>query len=133
VHVQEFVELVRQERMLDAISYSRTHLSPWAPLYQADLQRALTALAFKAGTACAPYAALFSDTAWLKLAELFRQDLYRLHSMPPASQLVVHLQVALWLAMPSECKLWTSAGAAAENVLDYPAGVWRSFPHNVCK
>ena len=46
---QEFVELVRQERMLDAIAYSRQHLSPWSDLYQADLQRALAALAFRAG------------------------------------------------------------------------------------
>ena len=46
---QEFMELVRQERMLEAIAYSRRHLSPWADLYQADLQRALAALAFRAG------------------------------------------------------------------------------------
>ena len=46
---QEFVELARQERMLEAIAYSRRHLSPWADLYQADLQRALAALAFRAG------------------------------------------------------------------------------------
>lgn len=91
--VQEFVELVRQERMLDAIAYSRKHLAPWAGQYQAELQRALTALAFKAGTQCAPYAALFSEAAWLACADLFRKDLYRLHSMPPESQLKVHLQV----------------------------------------
>lgn len=51
-HGQEFVELVRQERMLDAIAYSRQHLSPWSDLYQADLQRALAALAFRAGALC---------------------------------------------------------------------------------
>ena len=49
---QEFVELVRQERMLEAIAYSRQHLSPWSDLYQADLQRALAALAFRAGAPC---------------------------------------------------------------------------------
>ena len=51
-HGQEFVELVRQEQMLDAIAYSREHLSPWSDLYQADLQRALAALAFRAGALC---------------------------------------------------------------------------------
>ena len=35
--------------MLEAIAYSRQHLSPWSDLYQADLQRALAALAFRAG------------------------------------------------------------------------------------
>ncbi len=91
--MQEFVELVRQERMLDAIAYSRKHLAPWAGQYQAELQRALTALAFKAGTSCAPYAALFAESAWHSCSDLFCQDLYRLHSMPPESQLKVHLQV----------------------------------------
>lgn len=59
---------------------------------QAELQRALAALAFKAGTACAPYAALFDERAWRAAGELFCKDLYRLHSMPPLSQLTVHLQ-----------------------------------------
>ncbi len=86
--------MVRQERMLEAIAYSRKHLAPWAGQYQAELQRALTALAFKAGTTCAPYAALFADSAWHACSDLFCKDLYRLHSMPPESQLKVHLQVS---------------------------------------
>ncbi|EIE27319.1 hypothetical protein COCSUDRAFT_34765 [Coccomyxa subellipsoidea C-169] len=95
LRVQEFVELVRQERMLDAIAYSRKHLAPWAGQYQAELQRALTALAFNAGTSCAPYASLFAESAWHACSDLFCQDLYRLHSMPPESQLKVHLQAGL--------------------------------------
>ncbi len=65
---------------------------------------ALAALAFRAGTACAPYAALFDEAAWRACAELFCRDLYRLHSMPPLSQLTVHLQVPPWrtpLAAPA--------------------------------
>ncbi len=46
-----------------------------------------------AGTACKPYAALFDEDAWKRLADLFRKDLYRLHSMPLESQLTIHLQV----------------------------------------
>lgn len=48
------MELVRGERMLEAIAYSRKHLSPWAELYQADLQRALAALAFRSGAMPSP-------------------------------------------------------------------------------
>ena len=54
---------------------------------------ALTRCACCAGTACKPYAALFEEGAWRELAELFRKDLYRLHSMPLESQLSIHLQV----------------------------------------
>lgn len=62
---QEFVELVRQERMLEAIAYSRQHLSPWSDLYQADLQRALAALAFRAGTLLSPHLAACVSMACL--------------------------------------------------------------------
>ena len=47
-----------------------------------------------AGTACKPYAALFDEGAWKRLADLFRKDLYRLHSMPLESQLTIHLHVS---------------------------------------
>ena len=50
-------------------------------------------MCWRAGTACKPYAALFEEGAWKELAELFRKDLYRLHSMPLESQLSIHLQV----------------------------------------
>ena len=52
-----------------------------------------TSYARCAGTACKPYAALFEEVAWRELAELFRKDLYRMHSMPLESQLSIHLQV----------------------------------------
>ncbi|KAK9843527.1 hypothetical protein WJX81_007413 [Elliptochloris bilobata] len=95
LRVQEFVELVRAERLLDALRYARAHLAPWAGAHLPELQRALAALAFRAGTACEPYAALFAPGAWARLADLFRCEVYRLHSLPPDSQLVVHLQAGL--------------------------------------
>lgn len=86
---------MRAERLLDALKYARAHLAPWAGAHLPELQRALAALAFRAGTACEPYAALFAPAAWARLAELFRCEVYRLHSLPPASQLAVHLQARL--------------------------------------
>ena len=44
---------------------------------------------------CKPYAALFEEGAWRRLAELFRKDMYRLHSMPLEAQLSIHLQVSM--------------------------------------
>ena len=44
---QEFVELVRQERMLDAIAYSRRHLSPWASQYQVRIRTLIASQAFR--------------------------------------------------------------------------------------
>lgn len=36
--MQEFVELVRQGHMLQAIKYARGHLAPWANVYLQELQ-----------------------------------------------------------------------------------------------
>ena len=38
MHMQEFVELVRQGKMMQAIKYARGHLAPWAATYLPDLQ-----------------------------------------------------------------------------------------------
>ena len=59
-----------------------------------------------AGTACKPYAALFDEGAWKRLADLFRKDLYRLHSMPLESQLTIHLQVSRRRILIHSCRLY---------------------------
>ena len=92
--VQEFIELVRAERMQEAIAYARQHLTPWASTYLPELQRAVAVLAFRANTQCPPYSVLFQDTAWAACAELFRKELYRLHALTPVSLLAIHLQVS---------------------------------------
>ncbi|KAK9806928.1 hypothetical protein WJX72_007757 [[Myrmecia] bisecta] len=95
LHIQEFIELVRQERMSDAIRYAREHLAPWASSHLAELQRALAALAFKAHTSCEPYSQLFQHSQWEALADLFCKELFRLNCLTPESVLAVHLQAGL--------------------------------------
>lgn len=46
---------------------------------------------------------LFDEGAWRRLADLFRKDLYRLHSMPLEAQLSIHLQVSI--AVPMTCRV----------------------------
>jgi macrophage erythroblast attacher len=95
LYVQQFIELVRQERRLDAIAYARGYLEPWATLYMAELQRAVATLAFSPRTRCAPYKALFEDAQWEMLVELFLKDLYRMHGLTPDSMLHVYIQAGL--------------------------------------
>lgn len=47
----------------------------------------------RANTTCKPYQQLFSDAQWLLLIEAFLAELYRLNSLPPESQLSIHMQV----------------------------------------
>ena len=47
----------------------------------------------RANTTCKPYQQLFADAQWLLLIEAFLAELYRLNSLPPESQLTIHMQV----------------------------------------
>ncbi|DBB16480.1 TPA: hypothetical protein ACH3X3_014757 [Trebouxia sp. C0006] len=91
-NIKEFIELVREGKMMQAIKYARGHLAPWATVYLQDLQRAMAVLAFKADTQCGPYKHLFEEQQWQSLVELFYQELYRLNNLTPQSVLAVHLQ-----------------------------------------
>ena len=66
--LQEFVELVRGGRHLEAVAYARRHLAPWAtagaPPHHLlpELQRAAALLAFPdAGSVCEPYHQLLQE------------------------------------------------------------------------
>lgn len=55
LRLQEFIELVRAERMMDAIMYARKHLAVWGSTNMKELQQAMATLAFKSNTDCAGY------------------------------------------------------------------------------
>ncbi|KAJ9515845.1 hypothetical protein QJQ45_008729 [Haematococcus lacustris] len=97
LRVQEFVELVRNERHMEAVAYAKAHLAVWAATYMPELQRAMALLAFRPDPdhCPAPYLELYQEQQWEQLGQLFKKDLYRLHGLPPQSQLVVHLQAGL--------------------------------------
>ena len=42
LRLQEFIDLVRAERMMDAIMYARKYLSVWSPTNMKKLQQAMT-------------------------------------------------------------------------------------------
>ena len=119
LRLQEFIELLRAERRLEAVAYARRFLAPWAPHHMPELQRALGALAFGPQSRCARYAPLFdAEAAWRALGELYRRELYRLASLPPESLLTVHLQAGLTaLNNPAAYR----EGASREDPLHLPS------------
>eukprot|EP00897_Mesotaenium_endlicherianum_P005360 jgi/Mesen1/4852/ME000244S04028 len=57
LRAQEFIELVRAEKMLEAVAYARRHLAPWSGTHMKELQQAMATLAFRSTTDCAGYKA----------------------------------------------------------------------------
>lgn len=124
LHVQQFIELVRAERRLEAIAYARRHLAPWASLYMAELQRAVATLAFTAKTRCTAYRSLFKDSQWDALVDLFLKELYRLQSLTPDSLLHVYLQAGLSAlkTLPDAPPASAAAAAATASAAVAPPG-----------
>ena len=95
LHVQEFVELIRQDNIMQALAYARKSLAPCAATAMAEVQHAVALLVFRSTTSNDRYKPLLAGEQWEVLVQLFMQDLFRLHTMPRLSALDVHLQAGL--------------------------------------
>ncbi|MCO5587075.1 hypothetical protein L7F22_041021 [Adiantum nelumboides] len=95
LRLQEFIELVRGERMMDAIVYARKYLASWGSTNMKELQQAMATLAFKSNTDCAGYKLLFDSKQWDELINHFKQEFCKLYGMTTESLLHIHLQAGL--------------------------------------
>lgn len=95
LHVQEYIELIRQGNIVEALMYGRAKLARWAEQRPDELQKAAALLSFPSDTQCEPYASMFSAKRWDDLKQLFKVELLWLHGLPKASILEAHLQAGL--------------------------------------
>ncbi|KAK9158060.1 hypothetical protein Scep_004634 [Stephania cephalantha] len=95
LRLQEFIELVRADNNLRAITYARKHLAPWGASHIKELQRVMATLAFKSNTECAAYKVFFEPQQWNYLVEQFKQEFYRLYGMTLEPLLNIYLQAGL--------------------------------------
>ncbi|XP_060528117.1 E3 ubiquitin-protein transferase MAEA isoform X2 [Cylas formicarius] len=95
LRVQEFIELIRRDRRMDAIKHSRKHFPAFEEEHLATIQQAMALLAFPVDTMIGPYAALLDEGRWDTLIEEFRQENYRLFQLASQSVFTVSLQAGL--------------------------------------
>ncbi|CAA3027080.1 protein MAEA homolog [Olea europaea var. sylvestris] len=95
LRLQEFIELVRAENNLRAITYAQKHLSPWGATHMKELQRVMATLAFRSNTECAKYKVLFEEKQWDYLVDQFKQEFCRLYGMTLEPLLNIYLQAGL--------------------------------------
>lgn len=93
--IQEFIELIRAGQRMAAIEHSKDHLHIWATVHAEEFHRAMGSLIFNNAAENNPYAELFDSNQWDKMANLFYQELFKLHSMTQQSLLSLELQVSL--------------------------------------
>ena len=103
LRLQQFVELARVGKGMDALTHARTHLAPAAAAdgaRLAELQAVAGLLAFGPERAAGRYKALLDDSRWAECGDALRADLFRLHAMPARSPMGVRLQAGLTALKP---------------------------------
>ncbi|KAK6929262.1 CTLH/CRA C-terminal to LisH motif domain [Dillenia turbinata] len=78
LRLQEFIELVRAENNMRAITYARKHLAQWGSTHMKELQRAL-----------------FEPKQWDFLVDQFKQEFCKLYGMTLEPLLNIFLQAGL--------------------------------------
>lgn len=105
LRIQEFVELVRSDRRMDAVRHARKYFSTYEEDMRRlqDIQHCMALLAFPANTEISPYKELLDEGRWEKLVEQFRQENYRLFQMASQSVFTVALQAGLSALKTPQC------------------------------
>ncbi|KAK4050923.1 GID complex subunit containing RING finger motif [Microbotryomycetes sp. JL221] len=106
IHLQAYIELCRERKLVEAIAYVKKHLSASAvaemgssdgqsSTHLTELSRAMALLAYAPDTSCQPYQELYSDKRWTSLLDLFRATFLELHSLPAIPVLHMSLQAGI--------------------------------------
>ncbi|KAK7603012.1 hypothetical protein V9T40_003011 [Parthenolecanium corni] len=95
LRVQEFIELVRSDKKLEAVKHARKYFSTYEDNQLEEIQHCMALLAFSPDIQISPYKELLELKRWDRLVEQFRQENYRLFQMASQSVFTVALQAGL--------------------------------------
>ncbi|RMZ78672.1 hypothetical protein DV738_g3765, partial [Chaetothyriales sp. CBS 135597] len=95
LRLQQFIELVRANRTIEAREHASKYLSPHAESRQERFMHASGLLAMPADTTAEPYRALFSRSRWIYLSNLFVETHHTLLALPTQPLLHVALSAGL--------------------------------------
>lgn len=102
LRMQEFVELCRKRDTVAAITYARKNLAPWGSSHMAEVQQAMTLLAFGETTGVALYRTLYDSSRWAVVRDQFRETFLGIYALPSQSLLALSLSAGLSsLRLPS--------------------------------
>ncbi|GLD97633.1 hypothetical protein PINS_up006323 [Pythium insidiosum] len=124
LRLQEFIELVRSDKKLEAIQYAQAHLTPLTMQHDNEeirksmmdsIQEAMATLAFKSPDKCGveSYSRLFSEERWPMLKDLFRTTFFEVYGIHNPPSLCVALFAGLSTLNTRTCRRTREARAAA--------------------
>ncbi|RUS88059.1 hypothetical protein EGW08_004225 [Elysia chlorotica] len=103
IRKHEFIEMIREDKRLDAIKHSRKYFSSVEPNQVADVQRLMGMLAFNSKSPDCPYSELLNSQNWQMLVLQFRQENFKLHQLNSTSVFTATLQAGLSALKTPHC------------------------------
>lgn len=100
---QEFIELIRTGRFMEAINHARKYLSNCEDRQQEELPRVMGLLLCKPVTVLTRYKGLLDESRWDVLIEQFRQENFKLFQLSSTSVFSVTLQAGLSSLKTPQC------------------------------
>lgn len=92
---QEFIELVRQQKCIDAVYHARKYFVNLTSEQLVDVQKSMVLLAFAKCSDDLCNQELLADSRWTYLINLFKQENYKINQIPEQSALETILQSGL--------------------------------------
>ncbi|XP_037950378.1 E3 ubiquitin-protein transferase MAEA [Teleopsis dalmanni] len=108
LRVQEFVELIRNNRRSDAVKHARKHFPTFEKTQLTEICKCMALLAYNPDTNIEPYKSLFDLKRWDQLILNFRNENYRLFQLSTQSLLSVGIQAGLSALKTPQCYALTS-------------------------
>lgn len=100
---QEFIELVKQNRKVDAISHARKYLINIEDSQRRELEQIMGLLAHPLDTQKEPYKHLLDKSRWTNIIEQFKRDNYNLFQLNSVSVFSAVLQAGLSALKTPHC------------------------------
>ncbi|KAJ2925421.1 hypothetical protein H1R20_g11690, partial [Candolleomyces eurysporus] len=95
LRLQEYIELCRARKTVEANAYLKKYLAQWHDNYLSQIQQAANLLIFPPTTTCGPYRRLYDSSRWDHLVRSFRFAIYNLNSIPTEPLLHLALYAGL--------------------------------------
>ncbi|XP_070541046.1 E3 ubiquitin-protein transferase MAEA-like [Ptychodera flava] len=103
LRTQEFVELIRCNKRMEAIKHARRFFANLETHQLAEVQKVMGLLAYPSDTQISPYKELLDSTRWQLLVEQFRNDNFKLHQLNSNSVFTVTLESGLAALKTPHC------------------------------
>lgn len=105
---QEFVMLVKDKKLNEAIAYAKKYFAPFKDSHIKQIQKVMVILAFHQKSASAVAEEYFSEDRWKMLASAFKRDIYALNALPDSSILDIVIQSGTFQGVYSDLSVRSS-------------------------